>query len=85
MKVLLTGAGGQLGQALIASAPRESNCSPPAVSGSLADLMLPRRRTTAQTRLGAQRRCLHSGGRGESEPELAHAVNMEHRSLRQRS
>jgi dTDP-4-dehydrorhamnose reductase len=77
MKVLLTGAAGQLGQALIASTPSDVEliaCSRPELDLANAEAC----------RVAVQRHCpdwvLNAGAytavdKAESEPELAHAVN----------
>ena len=77
MKVLLTGAGGQLGQALIASAPQELDLV--ATSRKELDLSNPEACRAAVQQLQPDW-VLNAGAytavdKAESEPELAHAVN----------
>ncbi|QNJ04044.1 dTDP-4-dehydrorhamnose reductase [Synechococcus sp. PROS-U-1] len=77
MKVLLTGAGGQLGQALIASAPEELDLV--ATSRKELDLSNPEACRAAVRQLQPDW-VLNAGAytavdKAESEPELAHAVN----------
>ena len=77
MKVLLTGAGGQLGQALIASAPEELDLV--ATSRKELDLSNPEACRAAVQQLQPDW-VLNAGAytavdKAESEPELAHAVN----------
>ena len=77
MKVLLTGAGGQLGQALIASAPQELDLV--ATSRKELDLSNPEACRAAVQQLQPDW-VLNAGAytavdKAESEPELAHSVN----------